>query len=161
MCGAGGHYRALSGAAQGAEGGQAPEADASSRAIRGSLAAVERRLGERCSPEQISARLRREFRMIRGMRISHETIYLSLYVQARGELRRELAALSAYRRATRRTQGAGRPSRADHQDMVTISERPPEVEDRAVPGHWEGDLLMGAEHRSPIATLVERSDPVS
>jgi len=119
------------------------------------LAEVERRLGERCSPEQISARLRFEFPDDPRMRISHETIYLSLYVQARGELRRELAACLRTGRTRRKPQGRVAHKRIP--GMVMISERPAEVEDRAVPGHWEGDLLMGKARKSQIATLVERS----
>jgi IS30 family transposase len=119
------------------------------------LATVERWLGERWSPEQISARLKREFPDDRGMRISHETIYRALYVQSRGELRRQLTKQLRTGREKRKPQG--HVERRGHiQDMVSISERPPEVEDRAVPGHWEGDLLVGAYGRSFVATLVER-----
>jgi transposase, IS30 family len=119
------------------------------------LAEVERQLLERYSPEQISARLRLEFADDPGMQISHETIYQSLYVQARGELRRELAACLRSGRTRRKPQGQA-DRRGQIPDMVMISERPAEVEDRAVPGHWEGDLLMGKANRSQIATLVER-----
>ena len=119
------------------------------------LAAVEAGLVRRWSPEQISARLRLEYPDDREMRISHETIYRSLFVQARGELRRQLSANLRTGRSRRRQRG-----RADHRgrivDMIAISQRPPEVEDRAVPGHWEGDLLVGAGNRSAVATLVER-----
>lgn len=107
------------------------------------------------SPEQISARLRVEYPDDPEMRISHETIYRSLYVQSRGELRRQLSAQLRTGRRTRRPQGRVE-RRGRIIDMVPISERPPEVEDRAVPGHWEADLLMGAGNRSSVATLVER-----
>jgi IS30 family transposase len=120
------------------------------------LAEVERRLGERCSPEQISARLKVDFPDDPRMRISHETIYQSLFVQARGELRRELAACLRTGRTRRKPQGRVE-RRGRIADMVMISERPSEIEDRAVPGHWEADLLLGKNGRSQIATLVERS----
>lgn len=108
------------------------------------------------SPQQIATRLRDEFGDDHTMRISHETIYKTIYVQGRGELRRELATClrtGRAKRMPRRRLEKSRPMR----DMVMISERPPEVEDRAVPGHWEGDLLMGKERKSAIGTLVERS----
>jgi IS30 family transposase len=113
-------------------------------------------LKELWSPQQIAARLATEFGDDHSMRISHETIYRSLYVQGRGELRRELARCLRTGRAKRIPRG-----RLDHRGriphMVMISERPPEVKDRAVPGHWEGDLLMGKDGKSAIGTLVERS----
>jgi transposase, IS30 family len=108
------------------------------------------------SPQQISRRLRDEFGDDPSMRISHETIYKTIYVQGRGELRRELARCLRTGRARRVPHGR-LERRAAIADMVMISERPPEAEDRAVPGHWEGDLLMGKEGKSAIGTLVERS----
>jgi transposase, IS30 family len=117
---------------------------------------VQGRLEERWSPEQISVMLVREFPGDAEMRVSHETIYQSLYVQGRGALRRELAACLRTGRALRRPRRAGGRRRARIKDMVMISERPAEVADRAVPGHWEGDLIIGSGS-SAIGTLVERS----
>jgi IS30 family transposase len=117
---------------------------------------VEEWLSEWWSPDEIAVRLRQEFPDDPMMRVSYETIYKTLFVQGRGELRRELA------RCLRSGRSARRPrSREDKRgriaDMVMISDRPAEIEDRAVPGHWEGDLILGAGGRSAVGTLVERS----
>jgi IS30 family transposase len=111
------------------------------------------------SPEQISDRLPIEFPDDPEMRVSHETIYQSIYVQGRGTLRKELAACLRTGRARRRprTLTGTDERRGKLPDMISISERPAEVEDRAVPGHWEGDLIVGTRSRSAIGTLVERT----
>ena len=89
------------------------------------------------------------------MRVSHETIYQSFFIQGKGSLRKELWRCLRSGRATRRPQGRPAYTKGQIRDMVMISERPAEVEDRAVPGHWEGDLLMGSR-QTAIGTLVER-----
>jgi IS30 family transposase len=118
---------------------------------------VQARLSERWSPEQVSLMLKREFPDEPEMRVSYETIYQSVYVQGRGALRRELAAGLRTGRALRRPRRQEGERRGRIKDMVMISERPAEAADRAVPGHWEGDLIMGARNASAIGTLVERS----
>lgn len=116
------------------------------------------RLGENWSPAQISGWLKREFVGDDDMRISHETIYRSLFIQARGVLKKELQSHLRTRRRMRRSKKASTAGQLRGQivDAISISQRPPEVEDRAVPGHWEGDLITGSKN-SHIATLVERS----
>ncbi|MFD6868710.1 IS30 family transposase, partial [Streptomyces koyangensis] len=116
------------------------------------------KLREQWSPEQICHALVTEFPDDEGMRVSPETIYQAIYVQARGGLRREVAAALRTGRTRRK------PHRSPEQrtrrfvdEMVMISERPAEVADRAVPGHWEGDLIVGPRSESAIVTLVERS----
>jgi len=118
---------------------------------------VQAKLEAKWSPEEISARLKLEFPGRAEMRVSHETIYQSLYVQGRGALRRELAASLRTGRALRRPRRAEGERRGKIPGMVMISERPAEAGDRAVPGHWEGDLLIGAAGKSAIGTLVERA----
>lgn len=112
---------------------------------------------ERWSPRQISRRICLDYPDDEQMRISHEAIYQSLFVQGRGELRRELHRCLRTGRAIRKPRRAGGERRGHLKDMVNISERPAEVEDRAVPGHWEGDLIIGKDGLSAVGTLVERS----
>ena len=118
---------------------------------------VQARLEDRWSPEQISVMLKAEFPDDREMRVSHETIYQSVYVQGRGALRRELAVCLRTGRALRKPRRKEGERRGRIPGMVMISERPAEAEDRAVPGHWEGDLIIGAGGKSAIGTVVERS----
>uniref|UniRef100_UPI003899B79E IS30 family transposase n=1 Tax=Streptomyces kebangsaanensis TaxID=864058 RepID=UPI003899B79E len=119
---------------------------------------IQDRLDLRWSPEQICQALRAQFPQRPEMHVVHETLYQALYVQGRGELRRELA------RALRTGRTRRKPRRQAQQrqprfstPMVMISERPAEAEDRAVPGHWEGDLIIGQDGASAIGTLVERA----
>ena len=118
---------------------------------------VEHDLEKKYSPEQIAGRLRVEFPDDPEMWVSTETIYQSLYVQSRGALRRELTKCLRTGRALR--QPSRRPGQRKNRipDMVNISERPAEAADRAVPGHWEGDLIIGKQNQTAIGTLVERS----
>jgi IS30 family transposase len=110
------------------------------------------------SPEQISAVLPRLFPRDRRMRVSHETIYQSLFVQTRGQLKRELTAHLRTRRTRRKPQtGGAKRVTLGITEGIRISARPAEVTDRAVPGHWEGDLLMGGPGKGAVITLVERS----
>ena len=119
---------------------------------------VAEKLKEDWSPEQISGWLKREYPLDEVMHISHETIYRTLFVQARGALKRELLAHLRSRRMMRRSRRASRRGqpRGQIKEAVSIRERPPEAQDRAVPGHWEGDLISGSRN-THIATLVERS----
>jgi IS30 family transposase len=119
-------------------------------------AQVEQWLEQLWSPVQIAAMLRIEYPQDPMMRVSHETIYQSLYVQGRGALRKELALCLRTGRAVRRNRSR-LERRGRLPDMVMISDRPAEIEDRAVPGHWEGDLVIGRNGRSAVGTLVERS----
>ena len=151
-----GQYRAL--AAQGQAQHRAARPKTAKLAGNAGLRAwVVARLKEKWSPEQISVMLRRQFPDRPEMRVSHETIYQSIYVQGRGALRRELAACLRTGRALRKPRRTGGERRGKIPGMVMISERPAEVADRAVPGHWEGDLIAGAASKSAIGTLVERS----
>ena len=116
-------------------------------------------LARRWSPEQIAIRLAAEYPDDATMRISHEAIYTYLYVLPRGQLRRELLAALRQRHKRRRGRRSGRAHdrRGQLPDMISIEERPAEVADRTIPGHWEGDLLMGRRSVSALGTLVERT----
>src|SRR5512142_743937 len=117
---------------------------------------VAQKLALQWSPKQISGWLERQFPADQGMRLSHETIYRSLFIQTRGVLKKELMAHLRTARQMRQAKGGTTKSGLGQiVDAVSIRERPAEVEDRAVPGHWEGDLLCGANN-THIATLVER-----
>ena len=118
---------------------------------------VQTKLLQGWSPEQISRRLIEEFPDDAEMRVSHETIYRELYVQGRGGLRRELSVCLRTGRAVRKPRRRAGIPRERITDKVMISERPAEAGDRAVPGHWEGDLIMGKNGKSAVGTLVERS----
>jgi IS30 family transposase len=120
-------------------------------------AVVAEKLAQQWSPQQVSGWLEVEYPDDEAMRVSHETIYRSLFIQARGVLKRELLATLRSRRLMRRAKTStteGQP-RGQIIDAVSIRERPAEIEDRAVPGHWEGDLLSGGKN-THVATLVER-----
>lgn len=118
---------------------------------------VKTMLGWRWSPQQISATLRRVFPHQREFQVSHETIYTAIYAHARGELRRELIACLRYGRSTRLPRSRGTDRRGQIPEMVSIHVRPPEVEDRVMPGHWEGDFIKGAGNKSSVGVLVERT----
>ena len=117
---------------------------------------VAQKLALQWSPKQISGWLKRQFPVDQGMQVSHETIYRSLFIQTRGVLKKELMAHLRTARQMRQAKGGTTKSGLGQiVDAVSICERPAEVDDRAVPGHWEGDLLCGANN-THIATLVER-----
>ena len=120
------------------------------------LKEVASRLEQLWSPDEIAVRLRLDHADDPQMRVSHETIYQSLFVQGRGELRRELARCLRSGRTARKPRGAIE-GRGRIPGMVMLSQRPAEADDRAVPGHWEGDLILGQGSRSAVGTLVERS----
>jgi transposase, IS30 family len=120
-------------------------------------ARVQTDLTQEWSPEQIVGRLGKDFPDDPEMRVSHETIYQALYVQGRGRLKRELVTCLRTGRTLRKPRRQVEVRRTRIKDMVMISDRPPEVDDRRIPGHWEGDLITGATNRSAIGTLVERT----
>ncbi|MFC7626113.1 IS30 family transposase [Microlunatus sp. GCM10028923] len=119
---------------------------------------VQNRLKQKHSPTQIARRLRWDFPDDPEMWVSHETIYQSLYVQSRGGLKRELAKHLRTGRTLRKPHRSSEERRGRIPDMINISERSPEADDRRVPGHWEGDLILGStESGSAVGTLVERT----
>jgi len=109
------------------------------------------------SPQQIARTLRRMYPNAPAMHASHESIYTAIYAYPRGELRRQLISLLRQGKSTRRPRAAGADRRGQIPDMVSIHVRPPEVNDRLMPGHWEGDLIKGAGNKSAVGVLVERS----
>ncbi|MHA6800698.1 IS30 family transposase [Bounagaea algeriensis] len=149
------HYRPAQAEQAAADRARRPKRSA--LAERPQLAAwiADRLVYDRWSPRQIAARLPQEFPHDEDMRTSHETIYRSLYVQSRGEFRRELTRYLRRRHSRRRPQTRVSETRGRLPDAVPLSARPADAEDRAVPGHWEGDLILG-RGGSAIATLVER-----
>ena len=120
---------------------------------------VVQRLNQQWSPRAISERLKVEYPLDMGMRISHEAIYQYIYVLPRGELKRTLIQALRQEHAYRHKQSTTKPAetRGRIADMLSIEERPVEVEDRTVPGHWEGDLILGKNKHSALGTLVERT----
>jgi IS30 family transposase len=149
-----GRYRATSADERACEAARRPKRSklASNPRLRRAVTGM---LERRFSPQQISARLRLDYPDDEEMRIAPETIYQSLYVQSRGRLRGDLARYLRTGRSERKPR-RGPTGQGHIRDMVSISERPAEVADRAVPGHWEGDLIVGKGNRSFIGTLVER-----
>ena len=109
------------------------------------------------SPQEIAATLKRVFPDEPERHVSHETIYTAIYAQPRGELRRQLIACLRHGRSTRLPRSRGTDRRGQIPEMVSIHVRPPEVDDRVMPGHWEGDLIKGAGNKSAVGVLVERT----
>ena len=114
-------------------------------------------LRHRWSPQQIAEELRRLYPLDRRMQASHESIYTCIYAQPRGELKKELVSCLRLAHAARWPRSKGKDRRGEIKDLVSIHVRPPEVEDRQLPGHWEGDLIKGKANASAIGTLVERT----
>jgi IS30 family transposase len=110
-----------------------------------------------CSPEQISGILSLVHPDTPMLQVSHETIYTAIYAMPRGELRKDVISWLRFGHSKRRPRARGEDRRGKIPDMVSIHDRPPEVDERLVPGHWEGDLIKGAHNRSAIGTLVERT----
>jgi IS30 family transposase len=117
---------------------------------------VQRALRQRWSPEQIAGHLRKRYPHDMTRQVSHETIYATIYVMPRGQLRKELLSYLRQAHKSRRPRSRGKDRRGQIPNMVSIHDRPPEVETRIVPGHWEGDLIKGTVSSSAVGTLVER-----
>jgi IS30 family transposase len=148
------HYRAVRAHHEAYEKARRPKVP---KLVAGPLTSqVEQWLQQWWSPEEIARRLRLEHPHDPGMWVSHETIYQSLFVQGRGELRRELHRCLRAGRAQRRPRTSAE-RRGQIPNMVMIAERPADAAERAVPGHWEGDLIIGKGGRSAVGTLVERT----
>lgn len=111
----------------------------------------------RWSPQQISKELKKLYPTKKHMQASHETIYTYLYMLPKGELRKELISYLRQKKRLRKNRKLTSDSRGKIPDMISIHERPKEVEDRIIPGHWEGDLIVGKDHKSAIGTIVERT----
>ena len=114
-------------------------------------------LGWLWSPQQIARTLRRLWPDSPELHVSHETIYTAIYAYPKGELRKDLIACLRQGRSTRKPRSAGEDRRGQLPEMVSIHLRPPEVNDRLMPGHWEGDLIKGANNQSAVSVLVERA----
>lgn len=118
---------------------------------------VTRYLQEGYSPEQIAGTLANVHPNNTALHVSHETIYTAIYAMPRGELRTEVIGWLRFGHAKRRPRARGEDRRGQIPDMVSIHDRPPEIDERLIPGHWEGDLIKGAHNRSSVGTLVERT----
>jgi len=118
---------------------------------------IMRKLRKKWSPRQIAEELKRDYPLDMTMRISPETIYTYIYVLPRGSLKKELIACLRRNHKRRYKQSRGAQHERNLEDMLSIENRPKEVEDRTVPGHWEGDLIIGKNNRSALGTLVERT----
>lgn len=117
---------------------------------------VLRLLKKRWSPQQISTHLKRKYSALSAMQISHESIYTYIYLLPRGELKKELIGYLRQKKKSRYSRKGSSDKRGKIPEMISIEERPKEVESRSIAGHWEGDLIMGRNHKSAIGSIVER-----
>ena len=118
---------------------------------------IYKKLGLRWSPEQISVSLQKKHPDDKSMQVSPETIYTYLYMLPRGELKKEVLKYLRHKKSSRGRQKRINEKRSRIPDIISIEERPKEVEDRTIPGHWEGDLLVGKDHKSALGSIVERT----